>query len=295
MSRAVLLAAVRGRRPIMSDTLDQMLHRRRFDTGELALSCLEGGQGRDPLLLVHGLTGSAANWQALAPHLLSDWHLLVPELRGHGGSDRPERGYRLDDYSRNFRAFLEHEIAGPAVVVGHSLGAWVTLALAPSVPHLLRAVCLLDPPLVHRTLKLEAVPAQQAWLSFVRDAGRASRSRAELVAACRAYRPDADEQAVAELADQVASVSPDAVEAVLDEQLVAGFDFEAAFRGIRCSALLLRGDWQSGSLVREQDARLARAWCPQLVDVRIPGAGHLVDREPIELVVAHLQAFLGTV
>jgi pimeloyl-ACP methyl ester carboxylesterase len=49
------------------------------------LRYLVAGEG-DPLVLVHGLGGSAANWLALAPLLSPGRRLIVPELPGHGGS-----------------------------------------------------------------------------------------------------------------------------------------------------------------------------------------------------------------
>ena len=45
-----------------------------------------GGEG-PPLILVHGLGGAAANWTELAPLLVPNHRLLVPDLPGHGGSE----------------------------------------------------------------------------------------------------------------------------------------------------------------------------------------------------------------
>ena len=50
------------------------------------LRYLVAGEG-EPLVLVHGLGGAAANWLALAPLLLPGRRVLVPELPGHGGSE----------------------------------------------------------------------------------------------------------------------------------------------------------------------------------------------------------------
>jgi pimeloyl-ACP methyl ester carboxylesterase len=93
------------------------------------LRCLARGEG-EPLVLVHGLGGAAANWLALAPLLLPGRRLLVPELPGHGGSSPLPAAPSLDTYADRLGTLLEHEEAVPAPVVGHSLGGAIALRLA---------------------------------------------------------------------------------------------------------------------------------------------------------------------
>jgi pimeloyl-ACP methyl ester carboxylesterase len=87
------------------------------------------GQG-PPLLLVHGLGGSAANWCELVPLLASERRLVVPDLPGHGGSDALAAVPSLGAFADRVAAVAEHEDALPAPVVGHSLGGLVVLHLA---------------------------------------------------------------------------------------------------------------------------------------------------------------------
>jgi pimeloyl-ACP methyl ester carboxylesterase len=93
------------------------------------LRYLAGGEG-DPLVLVHGLGGAAANWLALAPLLLPGRRLLVPELPGHGGSARLAAAPSLNVYADRLAGLLEHEGVASASVVGHSLGGAIALRLA---------------------------------------------------------------------------------------------------------------------------------------------------------------------
>ena len=101
------------------------------------LRYLVAGDG-EPLLLVHGLGGSAANWLALAPLLLPGRRLIVPDLPGHGGSDPLPAAASLTAYADNLAALLE----GPAAVVGHSLGGAIALRLAIRRPELVGALVL---------------------------------------------------------------------------------------------------------------------------------------------------------
>lgn len=98
---------------------------------------LVAGDG-EPLVLVHGLGGSAANWLALAPLLLPGRRVLVPELPGHGGSEALPAGASLNAYADAVAAFLD----GPSAVVGHSLGGAIALRLAIRRPELVNALVL---------------------------------------------------------------------------------------------------------------------------------------------------------
>lgn len=101
------------------------------------LRYLAAGKG-EPLLLVHGLGGAAANWLALAPLLLPGRRVLVPELPGHGGSSPLPAAPSLNAYADRLALLLD----GPAAVVGHSLGGAITLRLAIRRPELVNALVL---------------------------------------------------------------------------------------------------------------------------------------------------------
>jgi pimeloyl-ACP methyl ester carboxylesterase len=98
---------------------------------------LVAGEG-EPLVLVHGLGGSAANWLALAPLLLPGRRVLVPELPGHGGSEALPAGSRLNAFADSVASLLD----GPSAVVGHSLGGAIAVRLAIRRPELVRALVL---------------------------------------------------------------------------------------------------------------------------------------------------------
>jgi len=105
------------------------------------LRYLAGGEG-DPLVLVHGLGGAAANWLALAPLLLPRWRLLVPELPGHGGSEPLSAAPSLNAYADRIGLLMEDEGFTPAAVVGHSLGGAISLRLAIRRPDAVSALVL---------------------------------------------------------------------------------------------------------------------------------------------------------
>src|SRR5580765_8323798 len=102
------------------------------------LRVFEAGEG--PLVvLLHGLSGAASNWLAVAPPLAARARVVVPELPGHGASSAlPAPVPTLDAYAERVAGALD----GPAVVAGHSLGGLVALRLALLRPRLVRGLVL---------------------------------------------------------------------------------------------------------------------------------------------------------
>lgn len=102
---------------------------------------LAGGDG-PPIVLVHGLGGSATNWVELTPLLAQRHRVLAPDLPGHGGSEALAAVPGLDAFADRVAAVVLHEQAGPAPLVGHSLGGLVALRLALRYPELVSCLVL---------------------------------------------------------------------------------------------------------------------------------------------------------
>ncbi len=100
-----------------------------------------GGEG-PPLVLVHGLSGAAANWGELALALARRRRVLVPDLPGHGGSDGLPAAPNLDAFAERVRGVAEREGMLPAAVVGHSLGGAIALRWAIRRPEDVSALVL---------------------------------------------------------------------------------------------------------------------------------------------------------
>lgn len=93
------------------------------------LRVLSGGEGDRLLLLLHGLGATADVWAGWQPMLAARWpgRWLAPDLPGHGGS-APLPEYTFDGLAAAVRPLVEPD--GQAVLLGHSLGGVVGLALA---------------------------------------------------------------------------------------------------------------------------------------------------------------------
>ncbi len=102
-----------------------------------------GGTGR-PVVLVHGLGGNADNWNLVAPELARHGHTIALDLPGFGFS-APAPTHDLGTHVGAVAALIEGLAAGPATVVGNSMGGLIAQLLASRQPHLVHALVLLAP------------------------------------------------------------------------------------------------------------------------------------------------------
>lgn len=109
----------------------------------------EGGPGR-PLVLVHGLGRTAWTWLPIGRRLAVTHPVVAPDLRGHGASDAPLKGYELESLALDVLTVVAgagwgEAVDGPAVVVaGHGLGAMVAAEMARLQPASVAGVALVD-------------------------------------------------------------------------------------------------------------------------------------------------------
>jgi len=103
-----------------------------------------GGTG-EPVVLLHGLGGSAANWIELLPELAERNRVLAVDLPGHGGSEPLRADASITDFAAAIAALIRQEDAGPAIVAGHSFGGLVALRLAHLRPDLVGGLLLVAP------------------------------------------------------------------------------------------------------------------------------------------------------
>src|SRR5919198_4057559 len=127
----------RARRPWDMDQLDV-----RVDG--LTLSCYVLGKG-EPVLLLHGLGASKVTWLPVLARLADGHRLVVPDLPGHGESEKPRREYSPRFYAKVVRQLMDSVGVERAAVVGNSLGGRIAVELALRSPGRVARLALLDP------------------------------------------------------------------------------------------------------------------------------------------------------
>lgn len=105
-----------------------------------------GATGRRGLVFVHGGGANAHWWTHVAAHFADDFRVVALDLSGHGDSDHREH-YRFEDWTDEVIAVADAAgIVGRPVVVGHSMGGFVTIATAALHPNRLTGVIICDSP-----------------------------------------------------------------------------------------------------------------------------------------------------
>ena len=100
--------------------------------------------GTTPVIAAHGITASYVSWQLVAEALGSDISLIAPDLRGRGASAGLPGPYGMAAHADDLVAVMDHLGIDSAVVVGHSMGGFVSTVLAANHPGRVQRLVLVD-------------------------------------------------------------------------------------------------------------------------------------------------------
>jgi pimeloyl-ACP methyl ester carboxylesterase len=145
---------------------------RQVSVADVQLSIAEAGAGQRPLLLVHGFTGAKEDltpW--LEPLAEAGWHAVAPDLRGHGGSGKPdaESAYSFEIMARDLLGLADTLGWDQFALLGHSMGGMIAQFMACAAPERLTALILMDTS--HGPLRNLDPDLVQAAVSIVRAQG----------------------------------------------------------------------------------------------------------------------------
>ncbi len=107
------------------------------------LHYMVGGQG-SPVVLLHGYAETGHMWSPLMPLLARQHTVIVPDLRGAGGSDKPAAGYDKKNMARDIHELTSGLGFERVAVVGHDIGLMVAYAYAAQFPEDTERVVLMD-------------------------------------------------------------------------------------------------------------------------------------------------------
>jgi pimeloyl-ACP methyl ester carboxylesterase len=264
-----------------------MLTEKSFDTGIVTINYVEGSDNGKPLVMLHGGT---AHWQQLTPlitELEQHWHLYACDKRGHGKSSHVEP-YRIIDFVPDTVAFIKQNIGIPCVLVGHSGGAVVSMGVAAQIPELVRALILLDPPIL---LREESIRSTSAYPYFVGVYAILTRQQTATEVFSEMI-PGIDQAGIRSLEDMVSQVDPEYVKTLLDDRAFEGLDLQAVLEKITCPILFLYGEIERGAVVREKDVEYFLNCVPHGTAIQIKGAGHILQLDQPAQVLETMEQWL---
>jgi pimeloyl-ACP methyl ester carboxylesterase len=103
-----------------------------------------GPREAPPIVLIHCFTCAIDYWDLMMPLLERRHRVVAVDLLGHGGSEKPDSGYTVEHQADLVSEALGRLGVRDAVVVGHSLGGAVAVALASQSPQLVDRVVIVD-------------------------------------------------------------------------------------------------------------------------------------------------------
>ncbi|MCC6629510.1 MAG: alpha/beta hydrolase [Chloroflexi bacterium] len=251
-----------------------MLREFTVDTGATTLNAVALGDDGPPLVMLHGVTGRWQHWLSVMPAFAPRWRLFALDHRGHGRSGRVAGGYRIVDYAADVIAFLRAGVGEPAVVMGHSLGAIIGIAVAADAPELVRALVLEDPPLGAFSDQRFDERTERPRFLRLRELARSGAPARDLLPALAEIQPTSDPAALLARATALTQLDPDVLTLILEDRAKEGYDLERRLARITSPTLLLQGEPALGGALEDERAARAMALLPNGLHVRMPGVGH---------------------
>lgn len=241
-----------------------------IDVNGIRLAYERRGHGT-PMVLLHGYPLDHHLWDEIAPLLEDRFDLILPDLRGFGGSSTVDSFYAMEDIAGDIAALLDHLKIEKTAVVGHSMGGYVALAFARLYPKRVSGIGLVSsqvladaPDRKEGRYKSAAEVADKGIASVVETMTPKFTSSSQLQKFARdsmeRQQPAAYIGALKAMAERVDSTP-----------LLSTFHFPV---------VLIHGD--SDSLIPIDRAREVKAALPKAYLVEISGAGHMPMMEDKE-------------
>jgi pimeloyl-ACP methyl ester carboxylesterase len=237
----------------------------------------EAGSGEPPVLLVHGWTCDHTAMAPLFTYFRRAHRVVTVDLRGHGESDKPEQEYSMDVFADDLAWMCGELKLEKPIVIGHSMGGVIAVALAARFPDLPSAVVTLDSPVVPSAGLVARVtplfeqfrsPAFREIQGLFVDAMFLPTDNAERKARIKAGMVNTPQHVVASAFENVFK------------------DTDAAARACKVPLLVLDSTEPLSDLAR------LRELCPHVVTGQTVGAGHFHQLEVPEQITPMIERFL---
>lgn len=113
---------------------------------DIAYLASERQEGQETLVLVHGFGANNLNWLRMAQYLKDDFHIIAPDLPGHGQSTQdPSLDYSIEQQVENLSAILTQLDVDAAHLAGNSMGGAIVAMYGAAYPERTRSLSLLNP------------------------------------------------------------------------------------------------------------------------------------------------------
>ena len=267
-----------------------------------------GNEDAPPMLMVHGGRDHCRNWDWVARAFRDDYHIIAPDLRGHGDSQwAVGSSYHHADYVYDIAQLIHQKKMNPVTIVAHSMGGGVSLTYAGLYPETVAKLVVIEgmgpPP--HVVAEWAEVPIHErldTWIQNLRtSSGRMPRRYATLEEAherMQTENPHLTVEQARHLTIHGSSQNEDGTFSWKFDNYVRNFSpvrlpfdaQQALWSRISCPTLLVRGNesWASDPAT---DGRADHFQNAQVVN--IDGAGHWAHHDQLDEFVTITRSFLA--
>jgi pimeloyl-ACP methyl ester carboxylesterase len=266
-----------------------------------------GNEGAPPLVLIHGGRDHARSWDWVAQDLRRDYHVIAPDLRGHGDSSWAIGGhYNIHEFVLDIAQLLDAIDVFPVTIVGHSLGGAVAINYAAIYPDHVKKLVAVEglgpPPVILK--RFEDKPIWERihdWIQQVRSfSSRVPKRYPSIEAAAQrmleensflspAQAHHLTVHGVARNEDATYTWKFDNYMRILYPQRYDAAEIRELWGRITCPTLLMRGA-ESWARDPSEDERVRAIENARLVE--IPEAGHWVHHDRLDEFLREVRAFL---
>ncbi len=266
-----------------------------------------GNQDAPPLLLVHGSRDHCRSWDWVAEELRHDWHIIAPDLRGHGDSAwSPDGNYSTTAFVYDLAQLIHQLGLAPVTIVAHSLGGNISTRYTGLYPQNVRKLVAIEglgasPEVQAERAKKTTADHWRQWIADKRAAaGRLPKRYATVEEAYARMKSENnylnDEQARHLTINGINRNEDGSWSWKFDNHLYVWpfddtpmADVQALWSAITCPTLLMYGanSWASNP---EKDGRLRHFNNARVIE--FANAGHWLHHDQFDRFVAELRAFL---
>jgi esterase len=260
-----------------------------YSVDGLRLRYLEWGNTRsDPIVLVHGFSSTADAWTRVGEVLGAEYHVIAPDLRGHGQSDwDPQERYSDERLAADVRFLVQQLELPPFTLIGHSMGGAVAFTYAATYPHDVKRLVIED----------SAPLAPGRMLTELRTTFA---SRDEVVQSVRTANPTMSEAAVQGRVDVYYRARPDGTwgfraDVVGVRHGRGAHDADRSWENVRkvqAPTLVIRAGAEPALVSLDTAERLSRE-NSRIQVVTVPGAGHNIHFAHFDEFMVHLRRALA--
>jgi pimeloyl-ACP methyl ester carboxylesterase len=267
-----------------------------------------GNEGAPPLLLIHGGRDHCRNWDWVAEALRDRYHVIAPDLRGHGDSQWMVGGtYEFNDYVYDIAQLIHQKKLAPLTIVAHSLGGSIALRYTALYPETVKKVVAIEgmgpsPQMIEERLARSVDARLRDWIGELREvSARLPRRYPSIEDAWKRMQsenPHLSPERARHLTIHGVNQNEDGTYSWKFDNYVRVFSTGAfdpvavaqLWARITCPALLVRGteSWASDP---EADGRARHFQNARVANVE--GAGHWVHHDKLEVFLKLVDDFLA--